>query len=301
MLNPAPRGRRYLALYKFFCDESYDSDPKQDPLYVYDLGSQFVPRSYVVAGFFAADLIWEQIENDWNIANSNAGVKRYHAVEVNARSGEFEGWDKDKQISYSIDLLKALKRHGRMLHAVSCGMLPREYEDSIDDLGREKLGHPYIACFKSCVSLIARAMDSPLAEFQDDDKFSVMIDRSDFQTEAVDIFYKLKDHAPFGHCLATCTPGDKEEVVSLQPADLIAYETYRLFHDPYKVGSNARMRKAMQEMFPDNGFIGYYFDKGAFEMLKEPINKATCVPNGFVVNFPEEPPEPESGTALVPH
>lgn len=64
VLNPGSRGKRYMALLKFFCDESYDSDPNKGIKNAARKvnGTSHVPRTYVVAGFLANDIVWGRIE-----------------------------------------------------------------------------------------------------------------------------------------------------------------------------------------------------------------------------------------------
>lgn len=285
-LNPSPEGRRYLAIFRFFCDESYDSDPKTGTGMVFhEEGSkpQYVPRIYVVGGFFSNEIVWGRIENAWREENGRAGVTRYHGANVNAKSGEFEGWDKEKQqIPYTKTLVKALLDEGRDLHALSCAIWASDYRRIISDDGRRKLGKPYIACFKSCISLIAQEME--LRGFPPEDKFAVILDRNDFEDEAVEVFYKMKDSVEwrYHHRLATCAPGSAVEFIPLQCADLIAYETFRLIHDGAK---GDMVRKALRSMFKANGFLGHAMDSKTLQALKEPIEESTCIDNGFVVQF----------------
>jgi hypothetical protein len=208
-----------------------------------------------------------------------------------ARAGEFEGWEKEKQITYSKNLVQILQDQKRNLHAVSCGMWSTDYYRIISNEGRRKLGRPYIACFKTCVATIAREME--IRGFPPQDKFSVILDRNEFEDEAVDVFSKMKDAPewPYHHRLATCAPGSCEDFVPLECADLIAYETFRLIHDGAK---GDKVRKALRLMFGDNGFLGYSFQPDALKRLKEPLEDAVCVDNGFVVSFPPLPDEAES-------
>jgi hypothetical protein len=129
--------------------------------------------------------------------------------------------------------------------------------------------------------------------FPPEDKFAVILDRNDFEDEAVDAFYKMKDGPEwqYHHRLATCAPGSCEDFVPLECADLIAYETFRLIHNGAK---DDKVRKALRSMFSDNGFLGYSFEPDALMLLKEPLEAATCVENGFVVSFPLIPEEAES-------
>jgi hypothetical protein len=295
-LNPSP-GRRYVAIFRFFCDESYDSDPKTGTGMMFDQDdpkakkAKYVPSTYVVGGFFSNEYTWADVEKRWGAENQRVGVSRYHAANVNARSGEFEGWEKEKQIVYSKNLLQILRDQKTDIHAVSCAMWASDYYRIISDEGRRKLGSPYVACFKNCVATIAREME--LRGFQPEDKFEVVLDRSAYEGEAVEVFYKMKDERKWAyhHRLATCAPGSWEDFVPLECADLIAYETFRLIHDRTK---GDKVRKALQLMFSDNGFLGYSFEPDALNSLKEALEDAVCVDNGFVVSFPPLPDEPES-------
>ena len=79
-------------------DESYDSDPNQGGVVFHTMGDQYVPKAYVVGGFFSDEITWGEIEGNWLTENKRAGVQRYHASQLNAREDEFKGWKKDQQI-----------------------------------------------------------------------------------------------------------------------------------------------------------------------------------------------------------
>jgi hypothetical protein len=279
-----------MALFTFNCDESYDSDPHQDSERVLGAAKNpYIPRTYVVGGFFSNEIVWSKVKRSWDWKNKRVGVSRFHASHLNARDYEYEGWSRNRQIRYAKDMLRILKKQGLDLHAVSCGMLVREYENIISEQGRRNLGNPYIACFKTCVSMIARGMNQPKAGFYPEDQFAVVLDRNDFQTEAVDIFYKMKDDPGFRdrNRLATCTPASSEQVTELQTADLIAYETFRLLHGARDGVLTAR--KSLESMFSKNGFKGLYYGKQTLEKMKPAIEGAVnCAPNGFIVNFVED-------------
>jgi hypothetical protein len=269
-------------LFRFVCDESYDSPkgnarrPKGSP--------PFQPNTYVVAGFFANDKTWGKIEKQWDGKNNRVHVPRFHASHLNARTWEFDGWSKNRQIRYSKDMLKILKDQKHKLHAVSCGLLADEYRSIINDKGRENFGHPYLVCFKTCIAIIAKEMEA--GGFPPEDQFAVILDRNEFELDAVRTFYELKDDPGFAYRsrLATCTPGSAKQVISLQPADFIAYETFRLLHE--KRYKEPKIRHVLKSMFDTNGFSGYYFEAETLNRIKEPLEAATCRPGGFVVIMP---------------
>src|SRR5258708_4517458 len=128
VLNPARKGRRFLMIYRFFCDESYDSDPNAEAAPQASCGPH-IPASYVVAGFLAEENIWSEIERRWDEENQRVGVKRYHASDLNGFRREFEGWKPAQQLEYSKNLLKILRDQKHNLNAVASGLMVRDYEE----------------------------------------------------------------------------------------------------------------------------------------------------------------------------
>jgi hypothetical protein len=279
-----------LAKFQFVCDESYDSDPQKGGGSFFTTpsgGSVYVPRTYLLAGFFAHELTWEEITARWKEVNDWAEVTRYHAAYVNARAGEFAGWPKEKQIEYSKRLLQIILDQSELVHVVAAGMEATEYYSTINEFGRRKLGSPYIACFKALISQLARQMESGVAAFAPDDQFDFILDQNGKEEKAaIEVFYKIKSDRewPFSHRLGDCGAGSAERYLPLQCADMIAYESFRLVQDQ---NTGAKIRKGLELMFQKNRFLGYMYDRKIFDQLKTPLETAaTCIDNGFVANFP---------------
>jgi len=201
-----------MAMLWFYCDESYDSKSKKS-------------HAYVVGGLAAEESVWEKIERSWNWKNKQVGVKHFHASHLNAHDHEFKGWTKQRSKRYSRDLLKILIKQKRRLQAVTVGVLTQDYERIINEEGRKRLGNPYILCFKECIALLAEELHRPQNNWEQDVKFSVILEQNNLQTEAVDVFYKMKNHPTWraAYRLGDCAPGNRDEFIALQPADLIAY------------------------------------------------------------------------------
>jgi hypothetical protein len=232
-------------------------------------------------------LTWDDVTTRWKATNGWAGVRRYHAAYVNARAGEFSGWAKEKQIEYSKRLLQIILDQAGLVHVIAVGMEANEYYSTINEFGRRKLGSPYIACFKSLVSVIAHQMELGIAGFAPDDQFDFILDQNGKEERAaIELFYKMKSDRswPFSHRLADCGAASAERYIPLQCADMIAYESFRLVQDQH---TGARIRKGLELMFPTNPFLGCMYDRNAFNQLKILLESAvTCIDNGFVTNFP---------------
>jgi len=261
------KGKRYMAMFYFFCDESYDSKSKH-------------PRTYVVAGFIATERTWEKVQRPWQAKNKRVGVSAFHASHLNAKRYEFEGWSEQRSKRYTQDLLKILQAQKEKLHVFSAGILVRDYERIISEEGRRKFGSPYIVCFKECVTSIAESIyqtGSP------EDKFTVIFDKNEFWKEASTIFDALKENTEWSahRHLWLCAPSNPLQFVPLQPADLIAYESFKLLHDRHS--GTQRVRIAMQKLLPHNGFTGHYYDAEILQHMKPAIESAKCGPGGFIV------------------
>jgi predicted dienelactone hydrolase len=76
----------------------------------------------------------------------------------------------------------------------------------------------------------------------------------------------------------------------LQPADLIAYETFRYLHGRQQ--DVPHVRALIRAMFKQNGYLGFFFDADVFERLKQPLRDADVQDNGFLVTFPT-PSDPD--------
>jgi hypothetical protein len=207
-LNPARKGRRFLAIYRLFCDESYDNDPNA-PSAVPDHRTDgvHVPATFVVSGFLANEDTWERLAGPWEAENKRVGVSRYHAADLNGRRYEFEGWSRQQQLEYSKNLLGTIREQKMDMHAIGCGMLVREYEEIINPYGRERFGPPHVACFKMVLAMIAQEMFSLRHTFKTDDKFAVIFDHNKYDRELIDVFLGMKFHPsyPFGGKLNTAS------------------------------------------------------------------------------------------------
>lgn len=271
----------------FYCDESHDSQKKN-------------PTTFVVGGVVSDEETWGAIEAGFSKENERVGVSRYHGSHLNARDHEFAKWQgtdegKSQQIQYSKNLLKVLQDQGTRIQVVSVGILNDEYEKLIPSQDRIKFGNPYVVCFKECITLIAEEIER---HWEPEHQFSVVFDldkANPFQREAVEVFYQLKKSVewPAHRRLGTCTPGTGKEFVALQPADWIAYETFRLIHERH-YGSQ-KVRAAFDNLFPHAGFSGHYYDAETLESIREPLAEASVVPNGFIVRHIPEYVQDEDG------
>lgn len=250
--------------FRFYCDESFDGNPSR-------------PDTLTISGYFADQITWEQVEKQWSEVNARYGVSRFHAAALNHAKEEYLGWSKDKRVQYSAELLGIIAAQKERLVAYNCGIRADAYRRIIGEEGQTKLGPPWFACFKSCIAMITRHMETLPPE----DSLSVVIERgSGFDQIAVDFFHKLAANPKFlyRHRLKTCTAAEPTEAVGLQVADLMAYEYFRRLHNQGSI-----LRIPLQRIRESSNYVEGFFGEDTLKTLKESIESAVCGPGELVI------------------
>jgi hypothetical protein len=269
--------------FKFHCDVSYDGNPPKNAK-----GISHVPITYAFAGFFATDQIWEFIKQGWQEVNKRYAIPRFHAAHLNGKTHEYRGWSDSRKVDYSSELLNILHEPGKDLSAVSCGILADEYRRIINEDGRRKLGSPYLVCFNSCITRVARAMDR--VSLPANERFSVLLDEDPGHREAIGSFNNMRDNPRFEHGgrLGACMSGSMAINTALQPADLIAYEVFKWLQGIRKRPGEKfpPEREPLKRLLAKNEVSERYFGRETLTRMKSAI-EATPSPDGGLVIVPE--------------
>ena len=253
--------------FLFYCDESYDG---KEP-----------PNTLAISGFFSDQPTWNDVEKDWSEINRCYGVSRFHAQPLNSARDEYSGWDKGKRDRYSDALLSAIICQKKKMVAYNCGMRADIYRRIINEVGREKLGHPWFACFKTCIAMIARHIEEE-SDFPDDWHFDVVMDTgSQFNKQAPEFFKRLANNQQFQyrHRLGSCTSAEAKQHVGLQVADLMAYEYFKRLNAG--IGKD-RMRIPLSLIREHNHYEEGFFGETTFKKHKRTIESAGCGRDEFV-------------------
>lgn len=269
IFHPGRREKRNLVLFRFYCDESYDGNAKN-------------PTYFTVSGFFSDQPTWEEVEEEWDEVNRRYGVKGFHATKLNGRIGEYEGWCKTKQCEYSAELLSVINRQKKRMVAYNCAVRGDAYRRIISLDGQNKMGHPWLLCFQSCIAMVAKHMETLPAE----DKVSVVFGRENrFEGMAVSAFGQMTENQlfPYRHRLMTCTPGNPNVILPLQVADLLAYEYYRRMRQHRDGQPAPEFRTPLRLIRENNNYAEGLFGESWFLTNKLAIESAVCGPNQLVV------------------
>jgi hypothetical protein len=215
-------------------------------------------RAICVGGWIASDTKWHAISRQWNerLAYENRiSVKRglqpiirYHAADCSSLQGEFKGWDVKRQVLFVKRLVNVVVSHKPMAFAWGCNLaeLTKEFPDADRGYLRRQC---YRMCVRQCLEEIGLAMN----EFYTNEKITFFHERGDLFTAAQDAFFDVTSDdgaSRFKHCreyFVTFAPMGWENCTPLQPADMIAYDVFRLC-DRRLQGSGGYVRRSLEEI-----------------------------------------------------
>jgi hypothetical protein len=196
-----------------------------------------------VGGVLAPESTWRRIEPRWAARvkiDSDKSVKdglkpqaRYHATDCASMVNEYAGWKEDRQVRLTkrlLDVIGAGNKNvvGAKPILMACGISYSEMRDAFPQIRKpaDIRWHSYKLCMAKCLQMVADIMRRKFP----DDLVTVIYDRTtEFDTAAQSA---KRGIFPIGawtsRYVVAFTDGGWEKYIALQPADLVAFEGYKL-------------------------------------------------------------------------
>jgi hypothetical protein len=208
---------------------------------------------------------WAEIERSWKLclAAKNKSLRRegrqplsrYHAADCSSLRGEFSGWSVAEQISFAKELMAILGRGRAWVNTLS-------YSMPLEDFARELniTGDIIPACY---VELVKFLMLEMVAQHRDAKKrlravrevsFVLFHERCNYDGLYLDAFNAMMNDPTFvgKELFTTIAPLGWERCIALQPADMIAYETFK----EAERGFTGRVRRKSLEFLMESKRFG---------------------------------------------
>ncbi len=240
------------------------------------LDDSYDNATVVSGGWVAEDGIWDVIQDKWNarvrhetamsLLKGLKPVTRYHASDCANRVNDFEGWSVQRQIIFVKRLVEIMTQHplhrkpmifswGLSLSEFRAVSGPREASDLLKE--------GYAICALECFRNIAQMMQT----YRPGERVTFMHDSGPLFAPALRAFSQVKHDG--ADQFVTLAPMDWRDCSMLQPADMVAYDSFkvinrRLHDDPLAV------RKSLEELVGrKTPIICGYLKPGAFAEMFE--------------------------------
>jgi len=224
-----------VAVLQFKFDESFDH------------------QIMVVGGWIATELEWKRLEGSWqrriDEENENSTpeqqITRFHATEMNCKTGEFQHWDARRCVRLSRKLINMLAKRKMGAIAIGCNM------DAIQQIwpkGDKKTvkKRTYVLCMKQMMVDIAHTME----DIFPGDRVLLVHDHGNWDDAALEAYNLMIDEPEWKrrHVFEgiVSKSGKDTSAVGLQAADMIAYEVFKGIK-ARTVSKDAEMRAVMKE------------------------------------------------------
>lgn len=217
---------------------------------------------YVVAGWVGRVGQWKRLEKKWKQALWKEGLDEFHMADCEGGYGKFAGIDRPERERLQrrfIDIINDHEVYGGMGVIVLAdfnALLPRLKKAR----KHEKYGgSPYLMAFEWCiVEMRQQASTYPAGE-----QINFVFDRQkEFQGRAKELYDQALQmpELSFHSRLGSLSFASRRDVVSLQAADILAYEAYRHWQIQ-SVGDQPRWQKQLL----DKRAGGKVWDRPALE------------------------------------
>ena len=183
---------------------------------------------------------WSEISRAWKKcieaknkslrAEGRPEISRYHCSEANSRTEQFKGWSRQERDALAIQLMSTLSR-GRAWITTVAYSLP--LQELIKEFKIE--GDPLPFCYKEALRFIMIEMYAQMKAARQvlvqtkPLKYVLFHERSDYDTAYLEGFNALMNDPTFEgkELFTTIAPMGWEDCIPLQPADMLAYETFK--------------------------------------------------------------------------
>jgi hypothetical protein len=235
---------------------------------------------------------WQFLEMDWKAclaqknkelaAQGRKQISRFHAVDINNFADEFEGWDGPERNEFSAKLLKAIGKPEHRLYGFSFSIHLQSLVEVIPQTKADPKGNANYLLLKLLMCDIGeRCLEENKGDLSGI-KMALIHDRGAYNAALQSAFESLRSDKTFSSrsLFTTLAPMGWEDCVRLQPADFLAYETYkealRLRSDEEKDRLRSR-RISFAELLNSDSFRGVvkFLGRDEIEDLKRLMDKET--------------------------
>lgn len=261
-------------LIRGYIDESYGMDNDDPKTQIFTLSCAMSN----IKGWAAIESSWRKClaaKNRSLKAQNRKPISRYHATDCAGFHNEFGDWKKDEQIPFVKDLLASMTRGDGWVNVIAYSMPMEAFLADFPECADDPLPHCYSLVKLLMLEIVnqihlaqrksGRVKHTDIVLFHERCPFDGAILNSFNKAIADETFEErgmFRSIAPLGW--ETCT--------ALQPADLVAYETFK---DAQRQFSGRPRHKSLDFLLSTDTFGGRArtFKQDAFKLLRKVIDE----------------------------
>jgi len=189
----------------------------------------------VFAGFRSTAREWAKFTKEWTMALAGPPrAEHLHMADLLAGKDIYEGWSEPDKAGLIERAVSVICR--RTQFAVARAIYRDDYEAAVHEAGINLEQGPVLLCLMECVQAFLGHLPKGLNQ---QERVAFVIDRGpkrsqNFQKRVMEAWSDFERFRPVDPRLGTVTFGNKQEILPLQAADLIAHQAFQLVRDRAK-------------------------------------------------------------------
>lgn len=229
--------------------------------YFDDSGHNAQTEILAFGGFVGADAEWTAFDQDWSALLARYDLPHFHAAKMNRTFGPLcKGWSSERMATFMTEAVDALVK--RDLLGIGIAIILPDYATVVEanDWLRRRFGGPFQFCYEASIQATANWIDKHPAYTEE--TVDVTFSTSDEFCGATSIEgAKYVTHERWQRRLHNVTYASMRDLLPLQAADLIAYETYK-YCTHHFTGSKRPLRASYRRLWEEMGMAPIrYWDK----------------------------------------
>lgn len=212
-------------------------------IYLDESGTHDKTDALAVAGYIATEEQWGWLAREWFDLLRSESISLLHMTDLECFQGEFKGWNKARQIRVLSRAHGIIQRRVRV--GISSAVIKSHYDEVIKGELRHRYGkHYYTICALDCMSRVIEWADKYSYAEPIQYVFETGAEGAGELAAKMQDFYD-DERTRTRYRLRGWSFEDKREVVQLQAADFIAYETWKQMENRILEGEKRPMRKSL--------------------------------------------------------
>ena len=212
--------------------------------YLDDSGNEYTHPVVAAGGYIAKVEQLTELEKNWRFLLEREGIREpFRMSQAENLVGPFSGWERTRKDSLISSLIGILKL--RIIRPVGCVISVPDFNSVVGREERKKVGGPFSLCAQVCLVLISNWITE--SRYYSSELIDVFFEKgSSIASKLTETYMSATKYQVLRekHKINAIVALPKDATPLLQPADLVAYETFK-YHLHRTREPQRKMRKSL--------------------------------------------------------
>ncbi len=179
----------------------------------------------LIAGFIARIEEWPEINRLWKAQLEADRIPKFHYIDCKNQTGPYKGWDWYKDCVPHLTRLADILVESSVSGIVATCL--GDWKNSVK--GRPDLQERFPSAYSLCFDIMLQKIRTQMKAHKQSGVAMIFAEQKQYQRRALDVWHWRRKHESWSE-ISLIRYAKPSDVVALQMADMLAWETRRHFH-----------------------------------------------------------------------